>query len=90
MIGLGLLEQIPESTLAEFAQLQQHQNQGVSGKLNRVWDVWLQQTVVGRSQTSLANLKASIESLQALYLANGAGLDTLLRDQGYQATAQRI
>lgn len=42
MIGLGLLEQIPESTLAEFAQLQQHQNQGVSGKLNRVWDVWLQ------------------------------------------------
>ncbi|WP_232596157.1 imelysin family protein [Photobacterium phosphoreum] len=43
-----------------------------------------------RSQTSLANLKASIESLQALYLANGAGLDALLRDQGYQATAQRI
>ena len=48
MIGLGLLEQIPESTLVEFAQLQQHQNQGVSGKLNRVWDVRLQQTVVGR------------------------------------------
>ncbi|WP_239996656.1 imelysin family protein [Photobacterium phosphoreum] len=45
---------------------------------------------MGRSQTSLANLKASIESLQALYLANGAGLDTLLRDQGHQATAQRI
>ncbi|OBU26432.1 imelysin family protein [Photobacterium aquimaris] len=43
-----------------------------------------------RSQTSLANLKASIESLQALYIANGTGLDALLREQGYQATAQRI
>ncbi|UXI02324.1 di-heme oxidoredictase family protein [Photobacterium sp. TY1-4] len=48
MIGLGLLEQIPEHTLEAFAREQHEAGQGVSGKLNKVWDVQQQKTVTGR------------------------------------------
>ncbi|WP_390337800.1 imelysin family protein [Vibrio harveyi] len=43
-----------------------------------------------RSQTSLSNLKANLEALQALYLANGSGLDALLREQGHSELADRV
>jgi len=48
MIGLGLLEQIPEATLSAIAEEQRNAGQGVSGKLNKVWDVDKQQLVTGR------------------------------------------
>ncbi|MEZ8093034.1 thiol oxidoreductase [Photobacterium swingsii] len=48
MIGLGLLEQIPESTLYAIAEQQRKDGAGVSGKVNKVWDVQTQQTAVGR------------------------------------------
>ncbi|MBD8514905.1 c-type cytochrome [Photobacterium sp. CAU 1568] len=48
MIGLGLLEQIPEQTLESLAAAQPLENKGISGRLNRVWDVEKQQTVAGR------------------------------------------
>lgn len=48
MIGLGLLEQIPDSTLSAMAEEQQSAGLGISGKLNKVWDVEKQQTVTGR------------------------------------------
>ncbi|WP_068328405.1 imelysin family protein [Photobacterium jeanii] len=43
-----------------------------------------------RSQTSMLNLKANVVAMQQLYLANGKGLDQLLRKQGYSGTADRI
>ncbi|RJX68374.1 iron-regulated protein A [Vibrio sinensis] len=43
-----------------------------------------------RSQTSMSNLKANIEALEALYIADGNGLDRLLRDDGHVALADRI
>ncbi|MGR5079572.1 imelysin family protein [Photobacterium swingsii] len=43
-----------------------------------------------RSQTSMVNLKSNITAMQQLYLANESGLDKLLRDRGYAATADRI
>lgn len=48
MIGLGLLELIPEQTLEQIAREQQAAEQGISGKLNRVWDVEAQDFAVGR------------------------------------------
>ncbi|WP_237156901.1 di-heme oxidoredictase family protein [Photobacterium rosenbergii] len=48
MIGLGLLELIPEQTLEQIAKEQQAGEQGISGKLNRVWDVEAQEFAVGR------------------------------------------
>ncbi|CAM2922090.1 thiol oxidoreductase [Vibrio fluvialis] len=48
MIGLGLLESIPESTLMGWADEQDKNHDGISGKLNRVWDVEAEKTVIGR------------------------------------------
>ncbi|MGY0613702.1 imelysin family protein [Vibrio sp. FJH11] len=43
-----------------------------------------------RSQTSLANVKTNVESMQALYFADGKGLDALLREQGKVSLADRV
>lgn len=48
MIGLGLLEHIPEQTLKSFVAEQATENKAVSGKLNQVWDVRANKTVIGR------------------------------------------
>ncbi|MGF1700785.1 c-type cytochrome [Photobacterium makurazakiensis] len=48
MIGLGLLEQIPDKTLIAIAQRQKTEAEGVSGKINKVWDVEKQKLVTGR------------------------------------------
>lgn len=48
MIGLGLLQAIPESTLLALADPDDQDSDGISGKVNRVWDAVAQQTVVGR------------------------------------------
>lgn len=43
-----------------------------------------------RSKTSMENLKANVEAMQALYLANGQGLDNLLRERGKEQLADSI
>jgi predicted lipoprotein len=43
-----------------------------------------------RSETSMLNLKANIEALQALYIANDNGLDKLLRQRGKSELADSI
>ncbi|PSU58455.1 thiol oxidoreductase [Photobacterium aphoticum] len=48
MIGLGLLEQIPEDTLFALAKAQKAAGEGISGKVNQVWDVKQQTLAVGR------------------------------------------
>ncbi|TVO39410.1 di-heme oxidoredictase family protein [Vibrio algivorus] len=48
MIGLGLLESISVETLQDIAEQQLKDGQGISGKLNQVWNVQSQSTEVGR------------------------------------------
>ncbi len=48
MIGLGLLESIPESTILGFAEQQKQENNGISGKANQVWDARAQELALGR------------------------------------------
>ncbi|TXH69212.1 MAG: thiol oxidoreductase [Thiothrix sp.] len=48
MIGMGLLEAIPEADLLALADPDDKNNDGISGRLNQVWDVKSQKTVVGR------------------------------------------
>ncbi len=43
-----------------------------------------------RSGSSLANLKANVQSMQRLYFANGHGLDALLREQDKSSLADRV
>ena len=48
VMGLGLLENINESDILSFTDENDSNNDGVSGKANRVWDVLQQKTVLGR------------------------------------------
>ncbi|OAN18801.1 thiol oxidoreductase [Photobacterium jeanii] len=48
MIGLGLLEQIPASTLSAIAKQQLEEGKGISGKLNEVLDVQTNELTAGR------------------------------------------
>jgi CxxC motif-containing protein (DUF1111 family) len=48
LIGLGLLEAIDEADLRALADPDDADGDGISGKLNLVWDPMLQATVVGR------------------------------------------
>ena len=48
MIGLGLLEAVPEETLQALAGRQKTQGDGVAGRINFVWDETARKTVPGR------------------------------------------
>lgn len=48
MIGLGLLEAIPEAALLANADPDDNDRNGIRGRGNRVWDDSLQKTVLGR------------------------------------------
>ncbi|MEH0665837.1 c-type cytochrome [Vibrio scophthalmi] len=48
MIGLGLLESIADDTLVQWADEHDENQDGISGKLNRVWDIEKQTHVIGR------------------------------------------
>lgn len=48
MIGLGLLESIADETLLAMADPDDIDGDGISGKVNRVWDVAKQRFVLGR------------------------------------------
>ncbi len=43
-----------------------------------------------RSKTSMLNLKANLEAMQSLYLADGNGLDKMLRDRDLAELADRV
>lgn len=48
MVGLGLLEAIPESTLLENSDENDENNDGISGRPNYVWDIVENKTALGR------------------------------------------
>ncbi|MDN3526574.1 di-heme oxidoredictase family protein [Halomonas sabkhae] len=48
MIGLGLLETLPAEALEAAADPHDEDGDGISGRVNRVWDIRQEQTVVGR------------------------------------------
>lgn len=48
MIGLGLLEAIPDNTLQSFADPNDENNDGISGRINLVYDVESQTMRIGR------------------------------------------
>ncbi|WP_417805704.1 di-heme oxidoredictase family protein [Thalassospira lucentensis] len=48
MIGLGLLEAIPDETLLAKADPQDRDGDGISGRVNYVWDITKQDLAIGR------------------------------------------
>lgn len=48
LVGVGLLEAIPEQTILELADPDDTDGDGISGRSNLVWDAALQESVLGR------------------------------------------
>lgn len=48
VFGRGLLEAVPEEVLAALADPEDRNHDGISGRLNQVWDVERQQRAIGR------------------------------------------
>jgi CxxC motif-containing protein (DUF1111 family) len=76
VFGLGLLEAVPEATLRSLADPDDVDRDGISGRVNMVWDLEQQATVVGRfgHKATVATLRQQV----ALAFAGDIGLTNVL------------
>lgn len=86
MSGMGLLEAIPESTLLKVADPDDKNNDGISGRPNKVWDVKQQKTVLGRFGWK-AN-QPTVEQQTAAAFHGDMGLTTTLFPEPHCAPSQ--
>jgi len=77
MIGLGLLEAVPEEAILANAAAQAKDNQGINGRPNRVWDDELQKTVIGRFGWKAGQPNLNQQNVHAF--SGDMGLTTSLR-----------
>jgi CxxC motif-containing protein (DUF1111 family) len=77
MIGLGLLEAIPEEAILANAEAQAKANNGISGRPNRVWDDAQQKTVLGRFGWKAGQPNLNQQNVHAF--SGDMGLTTSLR-----------
>ncbi|AZD88098.1 putative thiol oxidoreductase [Pseudomonas chlororaphis subsp. aureofaciens] len=77
MIGLGLLEAIPEAAILANAQAQAKAGNGIAGQPNRVWDDAQQKTVLGRFGWKAGQPNLNQQNVHAF--SGDMGLTTSLR-----------
>ncbi|MGY4531028.1 CxxC motif-containing protein (DUF1111 family) [Pseudomonas sp. TE3786] len=77
MIGLGLLEAIPDEAILANAHAQKAANSGIAGQPNYVWDDALQKTVLGRFGLKAGQPTLNQQNVHAF--SSDMGLTTSLR-----------
>ncbi|WP_150749242.1 di-heme oxidoredictase family protein, partial [Pseudomonas fluorescens] len=77
MIGLGLLEAIPEAAILANAEAQAREKNGIAGRPNRVWDDAQQKTVLGRFGWKAGQPNLNQQNVHAF--SGDMGLTTRLR-----------
>jgi CxxC motif-containing protein (DUF1111 family) len=77
MIGLGLLEAIPDEAILANAQAQAREKNGIAGRPNRVWDDAQQKTVLGRFGWKAGQPNLNQQNVHAF--SGDMGLTTSLR-----------
>ncbi|WP_330207731.1 di-heme oxidoreductase family protein [Pseudomonas sp. AM14(2022)] len=77
MIGLGLLEAIPEEAILANAAAQAKENNGINGRPNQVWDDAQQKTVMGRFGWKAGQPNLNQQNVHAF--SGDMGLTTSLR-----------
>jgi len=77
MIGLGLLEAIPEEAILANAAAQAKEKNGIHGRPNQVWDDALQKTVMGRFGWKAGQPNLNQQNVHAF--SGDMGLTTSLR-----------
>jgi CxxC motif-containing protein (DUF1111 family) len=76
MIGLGLLEDVPEAAILANADPDDRNGDGISGRANQVWDREQQRTVLGRFGWKAGQPTLNQQNADAF--ANDMGLTTTL------------
>ena len=74
--GMGLLELIPQQDIDALVDVDDKNNDGISGRINHVWDIEKKQTVAGRF--GLKSNKASIKMQVAGAFNGDVGITTTL------------
>lgn len=77
MIGLGLLEAIPDEAILANAEAQVREKNGIAGRPNRVWDDAQQKTVLGRFGWKAGQPNLNQQNVHAF--SGDMGLTTSLR-----------
>ncbi len=77
MIGLGLLEAIPEAAILANAEAQAKDKNGIAGRPNKVWDDAEQKTVLGRFGWKAGQPNLNQQNVHAF--SGDMGLTTSLR-----------
>ncbi len=77
MIGLGLLEAIPDEAILANAEAQAKDKNGIAGRPNRVWDDAQQKTVLGRFGWKAGQPNLNQQNVHAF--SGDMGLTTRLR-----------
>lgn len=90
MIGLGLLEAIPESAILANADPEDQKGTGISGRANWVWDDAQQKTALGRFGWKAAQPSINQQNVHAM--AGDMGLTSTLKraDDCTQAQTDRL
>ncbi|MCJ8168713.1 c-type cytochrome [Pseudomonas sp. A3.4] len=86
MIGLGLLEAIPEAAILTNADPEDHNQDGIRGVANQVWDVAQQRTRLGRFGWKAG--QPSLNQQNAAAFAGDLGLTSHLFEQDDCTAAQ--
>jgi CxxC motif-containing protein (DUF1111 family) len=86
MIGLGLLEAIPEAAILANADPEDRNGDGISGRANQVWDREQQRTVLGRFGWKAGQPTLNQQNAEAF--ANDMGLTSSLVSQDNCTEAQ--
>lgn len=87
MIGLGLLEAIPEATLQGFVDQQARADNGISGRLNRVWSEEHNDYAIGRFGWKAE--QPSLKQQNAAAFAGDIGITSTLFPQTDCTPAQK-
>ncbi|WP_411960043.1 di-heme oxidoredictase family protein [Pseudomonas mandelii] len=88
MIGLGLLEAIPDEAILANAEAQAKDKNGIAGRPNRVWDDVQQKTVLGRFGWKAGQPNLNQQNVHAF--SGDMGLTTSLRPFDDCTEAQTI
>jgi CxxC motif-containing protein (DUF1111 family) len=87
VFGLGLLEAIPEETILGFADPDDRDKDGISGRPNRVWDAERRATVLGRFGWK-ANQPSVNQQNAGAFLGDMGITSTLFPDEGCSAAQE--
>ena len=87
MIGLGLLEAVPVATLEALADADDRDHDGISGRLNLVWDAIAARTAPGRFGWKAE--QPSVLQQAAAAFAGDMGITSALSPEDNHTSAQR-